>query len=65
MKLKFVEERCKECLLCVKNCPRNLLDTSSKTNTMGFHPVYLTNEEKCTSCALCAMMCPDLVIEVY
>ncbi|MFZ5754911.1 MAG: 4Fe-4S binding protein [Bacillota bacterium] len=64
VKLIFTEENCKECLLCVENCPQKLLAVSDKTNSMGFHPVYLTNEEKCTQCSLCAIMCPDTVIRV-
>jgi len=64
MKIIIDEEKCKECLLCVQSCPRSLLALSEKTNSMGYHTVYLTNEEKCISCALCAIMCPDTVIQV-
>lgn len=64
MGLIIEEERCKGCLLCTTSCPRKLLAVSEKSNSMGYHPIYLTAEEKCTSCALCAMMCPDTVIQV-
>lgn len=65
MKLLIADERCKECLLCVETCPKKLLAVSEKTNSMGYHPIYLTDEEKCTSCTLCAIMCPDTVIQVF
>ncbi|MFZ7103958.1 MAG: 4Fe-4S dicluster domain-containing protein [Peptococcaceae bacterium] len=64
MKLIIAKEKCKECLLCVANCPKKLLAVSNETNNMGYHPVYLSDEEKCTSCSLCAIMCPDTVIQV-
>lgn len=64
MKLVFAEENCKECLLCLENCPKKILAVSPSTNSMGYHPIYLKEEEKCTRCGLCAIMCPDSVITV-
>ncbi len=59
--------KCKACYLCIKECPKNLLRVSDKTNKLGNKIVefYDPNNE-CLGCAMCAMRCPDLAItEVY
>lgn len=63
-KVEFEEDRCKGCQLCVAACPKQLLVMGEHLNSMGFHPVVITEEEACISCAFCARMCPDLVITV-
>ena len=64
-KLTFRTERCKGCGLCVRACPKGLIEIAKdKLNQRGFHPAELTDSEKCTGCASCAVMCPDCVISV-
>lgn len=64
-KVKFDEERCKGCGLCIKACPVKILAMNEdKINSKGYHPVYVVHPDKCTGCTNCAMMCPDVVIKV-
>ncbi len=63
--VKFHEERCKGCSLCVHFCPKKILAISDRLNAKGFFPAVITDETKCTGCATCARMCPDVVIEVF
>lgn len=66
MPVKFEEERCKGCGLCIQACPRGLISLNhGRVNTSGFYPAMLSDIEKCTSCGLCALMCPDTAIVVY
>lgn len=58
-------ERCKQCMLCVRFCPRDCLRVSNETNSKGYHPVEQHDEDACTGCAVCALVCPSVCIEVY
>lgn len=61
------EERCKGCGLCIKSCPKSLLEISkSKINAKGYIPIEFNDADRlCTGCSMCAIMCPDLAIKVY
>jgi 2-oxoglutarate ferredoxin oxidoreductase subunit delta len=64
-KLVFQENLCKGCGLCVKVCPKKILDLdTSRVNVKGYNPVVCKEYDVCTSCAFCATICPDLVIAV-
>ena len=64
--LDIVRERCKGCGLCVRTCPKAVLELEPAiVNALGYHPVTLTDAGRCTSCALCARICPDAVFAVY
>ncbi len=64
--LKFREDKCKGCELCVSVCPKNILaiDTS-RVNKKDYRPVICIDPENCIGCGSCALMCPDGVINVY
>ncbi len=64
-RVRFEEDRCKGCQLCVAFCPKNIIVMSDRLNASGFHPATVVEQEKCISCAFCARMCPDVVISVY
>lgn len=61
------DNKCKACYLCIKECPKNLLKVSDKTNSTGVHVVeFCDPNHECLGCAMCATRCPDLAItEVY
>ncbi len=64
--LKFREDRCKGCELCVSVCPMQVLKIhETKLNEKGYHPITAANPEACIACCSCALMCPDDVINVY
>lgn len=66
MAVKFDENLCKGCELCVGACPKKIIHMATdRTNAKGFHPATVTEQDKCISCAFCARMCPDCVITVY
>ena len=63
--VRFNEDLCKGCGLCVDACPRKLLAIDgSKINIKGHSPAVITVQSKCIGCAFCATMCPDCVITV-
>lgn len=65
VKLTINEERCKGCELCVRACPKNILEISkTKLNAKGYYPAAITNQEACTACASCARTCPDIAIRI-
>jgi len=64
-KIKFREERCKGCGLCVITCPKEILSISERINQAGYPIAEIADMEKCTGCKFCAEVCPDVVITVY
>ena len=64
--VKFDEERCKGCELCISVCPVKILKLhDTNINSMGFHPACVIDENKCIGCANCGLICPDGAISVY
>jgi len=64
--VKFSEERCKGCELCISVCPVKILKLhETKINSKGYHPACVTDTDKCICCCNCAVMCPDGAISVY
>lgn len=65
VKFSVREELCKGCELCVRACPKKLLQLSAdKLNEKGYHPVMITDEEACVACGSCFRTCPDTVISI-
>ena len=62
--VRFDENLCKGCGLCVTACPKKIVELTNKLNAKGYHPAGVTDQEKCISCGFCATMCPDCVITV-
>jgi len=64
-KVIFNEERCKGCGLCVRACPKDIIELSkTKLNSKGYHPAEVIDMEACIACASCARTCPDVVIQI-
>ncbi len=58
-------ERCKGCGLCVRACPKKIVELSkTKLNSKGYHPAEVVRPEECIGCKSCALTCPDAVIEI-
>lgn len=53
----FIEEKCKQCLLCIPVCPDSSIPvTNSKREEFDF--------EHCKGCGVCAKVCPFGAIEM-
>jgi len=64
--VKFDEERCKGCELCVSVCPVKIIQIDkTKINTKGYHAAGVKEIDKCIGCGNCATICPDGAISVY
>lgn len=57
-------ERCNDCGYCLDNCPHDVLEMSTETNSRGFRFASAVRLEDCTGCGLCAIGCPQIAIEV-
>ena len=65
VKLTIDESRCKGCGLCVRACPKKILELAKhKLNEKGYHPAEITDQAACVACASCARTCPDAVITI-
>jgi 2-oxoglutarate ferredoxin oxidoreductase subunit delta len=63
VKVKYKQERCKQCGLCVAKCPKKAISFSEDMNAAGYRPVTV-DHEKCIGCGACYIMCPDMVYEI-
>jgi len=64
LKHQIDENRCKGCGLCAEVCPKNVLEFSKETNTIGYFPAYQARPDDCVFCATCCVMCPDVAISI-
>ena len=60
----IIPERCKGCNICIQFCPQQVLQTSAKTNSKGYHypQVAQDKEQPCVHCEFCTMICPEFAI---
>ena len=55
--------RCKQCGLCVGNCPKKCISFSPEINKAGYHYTVI-DDSNCIVCGTCYTVCPDGVYEV-
>lgn len=60
----LIPERCKGCEICVRFCPRQVLQTSAVANSRGYHvPEVIPGKERgCVHCEFCTLVCPEFAI---
>lgn len=61
--LQVNSDRCKECLYCVKYCPKDAIKKSGKFNKGGYEYMEV-NMDKCVLCGTCYTVCPDNVFAI-
>lgn len=59
-KMNIATDLCKQCGLCVANCPRQALRFGDAFNKGGYKAVTV-DESKCIQCGICYTVCPDTV----
>ncbi len=52
------KEWCKGCTICVRFCPKNVLEMGPQEKVIVARP------EDCICCGLCEIRCPDFAIEM-
>jgi NADH-quinone oxidoreductase subunit F len=53
-------EKCKACLICLKECPAQAIDGAKRT-------IHVIDQERCDSCGVCFEVCPpslDAVVKI-
>jgi len=60
----ILRARCKGCELCVRYCPRDVLEISDEMNAKGYHPPRAVHPELCVACHLCELLCPEFCIYI-
>lgn len=60
----IIPERCKECEICIRFCPRQVLQVSAQANTKGYHYPEIASGKQtdCVHCEFCALVCPEFAI---
>ena len=56
--LKINEATCKKCMICVKNCPIDAIESGTEDGKK-----YVRITEKCVECNICRRVCPFGVID--
>ncbi len=65
IKVTIFEDQCKGCGLCVRACPKNVLEIAkSHLNAKGYYPAEVVRQEDCIACRSCALTCPDVAIQI-
>jgi 2-oxoglutarate ferredoxin oxidoreductase subunit delta len=58
-----IDERyCKGCGICVRFCPKQVLEISKEVNSRGYYTPYVVDPDKCSNCHQCTLFCPDFAI---
>ncbi len=59
-----IPERCKGCEICIRYCPREVLQSSRVANAKGYHypEVVPGKEVACVNCEFCTLVCPEFAI---
>jgi len=54
---------CKECLRCVRECPKGAILPTETLNSRGYKTVGIRAAD-CIGCGICYIVCPDYCFEI-
>jgi NADH-quinone oxidoreductase subunit F len=57
LKYEIDQEKCKKCMVCVKNCPNKAIEVKEGE-------IIFINQDKCIKCGTCRIVCPFNAIKV-
>jgi 2-oxoglutarate ferredoxin oxidoreductase subunit delta len=59
--------RCKACYLCIRACPKKILEKSGTARYDGTYPTKMKDggQADCILCGNCYTVCPDCAITIY
>lgn len=62
--IEIDRELCTGCGICIKFCPKDVLDESEDLNEYNnFYPEVVDKDE-CIICRRCELFCPDFAIQI-
>ena len=70
-KIEIKTDLCKNCEICVVECPQFLFSVDQKFNKKGFNPALWNdtglqdNNLSCAGCKVCYDVCPESAIDIY
>ena len=63
--IEIDSEYCKGCGICVPECPKNVIETGTASNSKGWRFAVPVRNGDCIGCRRCAVVCPDVAISVW
>lgn len=63
-KIVINKDVCKGCGLCVRACPKGVIELGKEINKSSYKYAVPVNDN-CIGCKACALTCPDIAIEVF
>lgn len=64
MRIIIDSKWCKGCEICIRNCPKKVLELGAARSERGNLMPVAKRPEDCVGCLLCERLCPDLCIDI-
>lgn len=64
VKISIDRDQCTGCGICIRFCPKDVLEMSEDLNKYGNYFTEAARPEDCIVCRRCELYCPDFAISV-